>query len=251
MSRVWLITGGSDGLGRALAETVLAAGDRVVATARRPDRLDDLRAEYGERFRRMALDVADEHSAQTSVLLAMRAFGRLDVAVPTGGHAGIAAVEDVTDHALRTQMEANFFGVVNVVRAVLPVMRRQGAGHVVPVASLGGRTSTPGLAAYQSARWAVEGFAGVLAEEVAPFGIKVSVVDPGEPHTGWTGARMTAPPVSEPYLPTVGALAGTVRERRVRAPGDPAEAAAAILGLTRLRNPPPRLVLGTVTAAAA
>jgi NAD(P)-dependent dehydrogenase (short-subunit alcohol dehydrogenase family) len=250
MSRVWLITGSAHGLGRALAETVLAAGHCVVATARRPDRLEDLRAEHGERFRRMAMETVDARSAETAAHLAVKAFGRVDVAVANGGLAAVEAVEDVSDHSFRKQLESNFFDVVNLARAVLPAMRRQGAGHIIPVSSMGGRNGMPGLAAYQSARWAVEGFCEVLAQEVAPFGIKVSVIEPGGPRTGLPGAPVSFPPISEPYQATVGVPAGGLRARLGRAPADPVKAAAAILGLTYLQDPPLHLVLGRNAGAA-
>ncbi|MFD0851705.1 SDR family NAD(P)-dependent oxidoreductase, partial [Actinomadura adrarensis] len=177
------------------------------------DRLEDLRAEHGERFRRMAMETVDARSAETAVHLAIKAFGRVDVAVANGGLAAVEAVEDVSDHSFRKQLESNFFDMVNLARAVLPTMRQQGAGHIIPVSSMGGRNGMPGLAAYQSARWAVEGFCKVLAQEVAPFGIKVSVIEPGGPHTCLTGAPVNFPPVSEPYQATVGMLTGGLRAR--------------------------------------
>jgi NAD(P)-dependent dehydrogenase (short-subunit alcohol dehydrogenase family) len=251
MSRVWLITGAAYGLPRALAETVLAAGHCVIATDPRPDRLDDLRAEHGERFRRMAMPKIDARSAETAVRLAFKAFGRVDVAVANEGLAMVGAVEDAGDHSFRDQLEANFFGVVDLTRAVLPPMRRQREGHIIALSSLGGRDAAPGLAAYQSAEWAVEGFSEALAQEVAPFGIKVSVIMTGGPGNASPGVPVSVPPISEPYRATVGVLADGLRSGRRRSSGDPVKAAAAIFGLVSMEDPPRRLLLGKTVAASA
>src|SRR6185437_3246266 len=136
------------------------------------------------------------------------AFGRIDVVVNNAGYANLAAVEDITLDDFRAQVDANLFGVVNVTKAALPALRAQGAGHIIQVSSVGGRLATPGLSAYQAAKWAVGGFSEVLASEVGPLGIKVTVLEPGGMRTDWAGSSMRVPPISEPYQSTVGVVAG-------------------------------------------
>ncbi|MEU4744381.1 SDR family NAD(P)-dependent oxidoreductase, partial [Actinosynnema sp. NPDC023658] len=179
MSKVFLVTGSSRGLGRQIAEKVLAAGHSLVATARRPEQLADLTERYGDRVRAVALDVTDPVAARVAVDAAVTAFGRLDVVVNNAGYANSGSVEDTPADDFRAQVDANLFGVVNVTRAALPVLREQGSGHVIQVSSVGGRATTPGLSAYQAAKFAVGGFSEVLAKEVAPLGVKVTVVEPG------------------------------------------------------------------------
>jgi NAD(P)-dependent dehydrogenase (short-subunit alcohol dehydrogenase family) len=194
MSSVWFITGSSRGIGYELAKAVLAAGHRLVATARRPDDLAALVAQYGERVRAVALDVTDPASARAAVQQAVEAFGRLDVVVNNAGYGNIASIEEGDDADFRAQMETNFYGVANVTRAALPVLRTQRSGHIIQISSIGGRVGSPGLAAYQSAKWAVEGFSEVLSKEVAPLGIKVTIVEPGGFRTDWAGSSMTIHP---------------------------------------------------------
>jgi len=166
MSRVWLITGSSRGLGRAIAEAVLAHGDQLVATARKPEQLDDLRARYGDQVRTIALDVQKPGQAQAAVQAAVAAFGRIDVVVNNAGYGNIVAIEESTEEEFRDQLETNLWGVINVTRAALPVLRTQRSGHIFQISSIGGRIGTPGLAAYQAAKWGVEGFSEVLAQEL-------------------------------------------------------------------------------------
>ncbi|MEU3185628.1 oxidoreductase [Streptomyces sp. NPDC006923] len=243
-SQVWFITGSSRGLGRATAEAALAAGHRVVATARRPAQLDDLVRTYGERVRAVALDVTDAEAARAAVQGAVDAFGGLDVIVNNAGYGDIAAVEDVTDADFRAQIDTNFYGVYHVTKAAIPILRANGSGHIIQISSSGGRTTSPGLGAYQSAKWAVAGFSEVLSRELAPLGVRITVVEPGGLRTDWAGASMTIPPISEPYRATVGAMAERVRSADGRQPGDPAKAAQVILGLPDLDEPPVHLLLG-------
>ena len=168
MSKTWLITGSSRGLGLALAQAVLAKGERLVATARDPLHLADLVARYGDRVRAVALDVTDAAAAQASVATAVSAFGRLDVVVNNAGYANVSSIEQMTDTDFRAQLETNFFGVVNVTRAAIPVLRAQRDGHIIQISSIGGRRGSAGLSAYQSAKWALEGFSEVLARAAAP-----------------------------------------------------------------------------------
>lgn len=243
--QVWLVTGSSRGLGRALAEAVLDAGQRLVATARKPAELADLARRHGDRVRTVALDVTDAHAAHAAVAVAVEAFGRLDVAVNNAGYGDVGSIEDTSDEDFRAQIETNLFGVVNVTRAALPILREQGSGHVIQISSIGGRRGTPGLAAYQTAKWGVEGFSEVLAKEVAPLGIKVTIIEPGGFRTDWSGASMTVRPSRPEYDATVGAVARFQREFSGHQPGDPARAAAVILHVASLDEPPLRLLLGS------
>ncbi len=240
---VWLVTGSSRGLGRAIVEAVLARGDGVVATARNPRALDDLAAAHPDMLRTIAHDVRDRAQADAAVALAIRAFGRLDVVVNNAGYANIEPIEDATEESFRDQIETVFFGTAHTTRAALPVLREQGSGHIVNVTSVGGRLATPGLGAYQSAKWATNGFSEVLAKEVAPLGIKVTSLEPGGMATDWAGSSMAIPPVRDDYAQTVGQAAGMHDEFRPL--GDPAKVAQAVVRVTIEPEPPVRLLLGS------
>lgn len=244
MSRVWFITGSSRGLGRAIALAALRAGERVVATARNPRQLDDLVAAYGDAVYPLALDVTDNARVVSAVAAAVEHFGRLDVVVNNAGYGDIAAVEDVTLEDFKAQIDTNFYGVVYVSKAVLPFLRAQGSGHIFQISSLGGRIGMPGLAAYQSAKWAVGGFSTVLAQEVAPLGIKVTVLEPGGMQTDWAGASMTIPPVSAPYRQTVGALIELLGSPGIL-PARPDRVAQIVLELAMTEDAPLRLLIGS------
>ncbi|MEU6011874.1 SDR family NAD(P)-dependent oxidoreductase [Streptomyces sp. NPDC047453] len=248
MSKVWFVTGSSRGLGRAIVTAALQEGDRVVATARKPALLDDLVAEYGDRVHPVALDVTDDGAVRDAVHEGLEVYGRYDVVVNNAGYGDLASVEDTTIDAFRAQIDTNFYGVVHVSKAVTPILRRQGHGHILQVSSLGGRITTAGLTAYQSAKWAVGGFSLGLAQEVAPFGVKVTVLEPGAMRTDWAGSSMTVPPISEPYLQTVGAFADMFRnmdpEVAAANSADPAQVARIILDLAGRDDAPTRLLLG-------
>ncbi|MGW4675035.1 SDR family NAD(P)-dependent oxidoreductase [Streptomyces sp. NPDC004324] len=246
MSKVWFVTGSSRGLGRAIVEAALEAGDRVVATARKPAQLDDLVVRHGDRILPLALDVARDDDVRRAVREGLEAFGRYDVVVNNAGYGDIASVEDVTPEAFRAQIDTNFYGVVQVTKAVLPVLREQGAGHIFQVSSVGGRVGSAGLSAYQSAKWAVGGFSTVLAQEVAPLGIQVTVLEPGGMRTDWAGSSMTIPPVSEPYRQTVGGFADMIRSSAASgsAESDPVKVARVVRDLAGRQDAPVRIVLG-------
>ncbi|MER5940408.1 SDR family NAD(P)-dependent oxidoreductase [Streptomyces sp. NPDC001928] len=246
--RTWLVTGSSRGLGREIVLAALKQGDRVVATARRPEQLDDLAADFPGRLLAVRLDVTDA-AAAAAVQTAVTEFGSLDVLVNNAGYADLASVEDSTLDAFRAQIDTNLFGVVHVTKAALPVLREQGGGHIITVSSVGGRVATPGLSAYQSAKWAVNGFTEVLASEVAPLGIKVTTIEPGGMRTDWAGSSMTVPATSEPYAGTVGLVAAAMAGAGENALGDPAKVARVVTRLVDLPEPPPRLVLGSEALA--
>lgn len=245
MSKVWFVTGSSRGLGRSIAKAALQAGNRVVATARRPRELDDLVAEHGDAVYPLALDVVDNAQVQYAVDAAVMRFGRVDVLVNNAGYGDLASVEDVTLEDFKAQVDTNFYGVVNVTKALLPIFRTQGDGHIFQVSSVGGRIGTPGLAAYQSAKWAVGGFSIVLSQEVAPLGIKVTVLEPGGMRTEWAGSSMSIPPISEPYQKTVGMLAGMLRNAAGKEASAPEKVAAIVLQLAGRADAPVRLLVGT------
>ena len=249
MAQTWLITGSSRGLGRALAEAVLAAGHNVVATARNPDQLRDLVDAHPGQARAVALDVTDREQAKGAIEATVEAFGRLDVLVNNAGYANVNSIEDFDEDDFRAQIETNLWGVINVTRAALPTLREQGAGHIIQISSVGGRDTAPGIGPYQTAKWAVEGFSGVLAKEVAPLGIKVTIIEPGGFRTDWAGASMTVHEVRDAYQPTVGAMAA-YREQATPL-GDPVKGAAAILEIAQVPEPPLRLLLGSDAFAVA
>jgi NAD(P)-dependent dehydrogenase (short-subunit alcohol dehydrogenase family) len=245
MQRTWFITGSSRGFGREIAKAALMRGDRVVATARKPDQLDDLSKEYGEHVLTFALDVTDSAAADRAVDAAINSFGSLDIVVNNAGYADSAPIEEMSDESFRDQIETNLFGVVNVTKAALPIFHQQRSGHFLQFSSIGGRVGgSPGLGAYQTAKFAVEGFSEVLNAEVKPLGIKVTIVEPGGFRTDWGGSSMRTSTVGADYEDTVGAM-NRFRESTVSTwRGDPKRAANILLDLVDLDEPPLRLLLG-------
>jgi NAD(P)-dependent dehydrogenase (short-subunit alcohol dehydrogenase family) len=246
--QVWFITGSSRGLGRSIAEEALAAGHRVAATARRTEPLAGLGAAYGERVLTLPLDVTDQAGAERAVREAIAHFGRLDVVVNNAGYADIAPVEEVSMADFRAQVEAVFFGTVHVTKAALPHFRRRGAGHFIQVTSSGGRSTAPGVSAYQSAKHAVEGFSGVLNDEVRGLGIRVTLAEPGAMRTDWAGSSMKIQPFDDAYRPTVGAIADRLRKTAGHEPIDPAKVARVLLDIAGTDDPPLHLILGSSAA---
>ena len=245
MPKVWLITGSSRGLGRALAEAVLAAGHNLVATARDPTQLADLVQRYGDQVRAVALDVTSEPAAARAVAVARETFGRLDVLANNAGYGNVSPIEDTSLDEFRAQIETNLFGVINVTKAVLPSMRKQGAGHILQFSSVGGRIGPVGRAPYAAAKWGVEGFSEVLSKEVERFGVKVTIIEPGGFRTDFAGSSTEIREGRPEYDSTVGRIARFQRDYNGKQPGDPAKAAAAVLHIVTLDNPPLRLLLGS------
>jgi NAD(P)-dependent dehydrogenase (short-subunit alcohol dehydrogenase family) len=245
-ARVWLITGSSRGFGRELVTAALDHGDTVVATARSTRALEALAERFGpDRFLATSLDVTSAHDARRAVAEATERFGRLDVVVNNAGYANSASIEEMPEDDFRAQVETNLFGVVNVTRAALPVLRAQRSGVFLQFSSVGGRVGgTPGMGAYQSAKFAVEGFSEVLAAEVRPFGVRVVIVEPGAFRTDWQGSSMTLYPVGADYEPTVGAIHEFRRTSQGNQPGDPARAARLLVDLVARDDLPLRLPLG-------
>ncbi|EGE55594.1 UNVERIFIED_ORG: NAD(P)-dependent dehydrogenase (short-subunit alcohol dehydrogenase family) [Rhizobium esperanzae] len=245
MSRVWLITGSSRGLGRALAEAVLASGDSLVATARDPLQLADLSQRYGGQVLTLALDVTDEAAAAAAVEAGVKRFGRIDVLVNNAGYGNVSSIEDTSLADFRAQIETSLFGTIIMTKAVIALMRGQGAGHIIQFSSVGGRIGPAGRGAYSAAKFGVEGFSEVLSKEVAPFGIKVTVIEPGGFRTDFAGASTVLAEGRAEYAETVGATVRFQREYDGRQPGNPAKAAAVVLHIAGLDEPPLRLLLGS------
>jgi NAD(P)-dependent dehydrogenase (short-subunit alcohol dehydrogenase family) len=246
--QVWFVTGSSRGFGRALVKAALEAGDRVVATARRPEQLAEFTRDYGGQVLPLALDVTDADAVNAAVSAAVEHFGRLDVVVNNAGYANVAPIETGGEADFRTQFETNFWGVYHVSKAVIPHLREQGGGIIVQFSSIGGRVGgSPGIASYQAAKFAVDGFSRVLAAETAPFGVRVMVVEPSGFATDWAGSSMTIHDIPADYDTTIGAMHRRVRASTAGAAGDPERGAEIIIEAVKRHNPPSHLLLG-VTA---
>jgi NAD(P)-dependent dehydrogenase (short-subunit alcohol dehydrogenase family) len=240
-NRVWLITGCSAGFGRAIAEAALAHGDRVVATARRPETLADLE---GDDVLVVALDVTRQDQIEAAVGAAIERFGRIDVLVNNAGYGSIGAVEEIDLDDLRALMDTMFFGAVALTQAVLPHMREQRSGTIVQISSQGGQFAFAGVGAYCAAKFALEGLSEALDAEVRPLGIRTLLVEPGSFRTEFGGARMHYSRVIDAYADTAGRTRAGLDEIAGRQPGDPRKAAAAILTALDADDPPLRLALG-------
>ena len=243
--KVWLITGCVRGLGRALAEAVLARGDRLVATAREAQSLASLQQLAPQRVQAHALDLGREQQVTGVVAAAIAAFGRIDVLVNNAGYGLAGAVEEVSDAEARAQLDANVFGTLSLVRAVLPGMRARGSGHILQISSASGFVSSPGLGLYNASKFALEGYSEALAQEVAPFGIRVSIIQPGPFRTDWAGPSLATPRHSiAAYADTAHKTIATLNGYSGKQPGDPAKAAAAMIEVVESAHPPLRLPLG-------
>ena len=245
MARVWLITGSGNGLGRDIAEAALAAGDSVVAGARRTEELAPLVAQYGERVKPVTLEVRDEAAAKAAVQLAVDSVGRLDVLVNNAAYGHIAPFEQMSAEDFQAVVDTCFYGVVYTTRAAIPVMRKQKSGHIFQVSLVGGRLAVPGNTPYHAAKWAVGGFSDALAMEVAPFGVKVCTLEPGGIRTNWARrAGQNAPDLLPEYEASVGSMLKILRGLEGRAEGDPRKIADIIVQLANSDEVPVRLILG-------
>jgi NAD(P)-dependent dehydrogenase (short-subunit alcohol dehydrogenase family) len=245
VAKVWLITGSGNGLGRDIAEAALAAGDSVVAGARRIEELAPLVAQYGERVRPVTLEVRDEAAARAAVQLAVDAFGQLDVLVNNAGYGQFAPFEQMSAEDFQGVVDTCFWGVVYTTRAAVPVMRKQKSGHIFQVSSVGGRLGIAGNTPYHAAKWAVGGFSDSLAMEVAPLGVKVCTLEPGGIRTNWARrARGNPPELLPEYEASVGPILKLLQTIEGRQEGDPRKIAEVILKLANSEEVPLRLVLG-------
>lgn len=247
MARIWFVTGSSKGLGLAIVEAALADGDNVVATARHTSTVSHLLEKYGpDRILPVALDVSKNDQIESAVKAAVDKFGRIDVVVNNAGYAIPRSLEDTSVKLFQEQIDTNFLGTVFVTKAVTPILRKQQSGRILQVSSVGGRLATPGLSAYQAAKWAVGGFTGVVAKELAPFGVKMTVLEPGGMKTDWAGFSEDELVISEPYQQTVGAFQ-KIREQYSQFRSEPKKVADVIVKISKVDDPPLKLLLGPET----
>ncbi len=241
--KTWFITGTSRGFGREWAIAALDRGDKVAATARDTGTLDELVAKYGDAILPIKLDVTDREAAFAAVRQAHERFGQLDVAVNNAGYGHFGMIEEVSEDEIRDQLETNVLGALWVTQAVLPYMREQGSGHIIQVSSIGGISAFISTGAYHASKWALEGFSQSLSQEVARFGIKVTLVEPAGYSTDWAGssAKHSTP---LPVYDQTREDAARARAERFPAPGNPVSTRDAILTLVDNDNPPLRLFLG-------
>jgi NAD(P)-dependent dehydrogenase (short-subunit alcohol dehydrogenase family) len=241
--KVWFITGTSRGFGREWAIAALERGDKVAATARNTASLDDLVATYGDAILPLKLDVNDRAADFAAVKEAHDHFGRLDIVVNNAGYGQFGFVEEVSEQDVRDQFETNVFGALWVTQAALPYLREQGSGHIIQVSSIGGIVAFPNVGIYHASKWALEGFSQALAQEVAPFGVHVTLIEPGGFDTDWSGSSSRRAEELPAYA-DVHAATEEVRKTRWAAPGDPTASAAAVLKVVDADEPPLRVFLG-------
>ncbi len=242
---VWLITGCSTGIGRAVARAVLEAGERVALTARDASRVGDLAREFPAQTIALALDVTDQSQIDAAVSETESTWGRIDVLVNNAGYGYVGAVEEGVDAEVRTMFDTNFFGPVSMIKAVLPGMRSRRSGYIVNISSMTGLISNPGNVYYSSSKFALESLSEGLAKELSPFDIRVSVIEPGFFRTDWSGRSMKeSTQTIADYDETVGVRRRMIREAKAPNPGDPRRVGDAIVMLSRLAEPPLHLLLG-------
>lgn len=249
MTNIWFITGSSRGLGRSLTEAALAAGNKVVATARTPGNLNDLVKKYPGQILPLQLDVSDKDQIADAVKKAVEQFGRIDVLVNNAGFGVTGATEAFTHEQVRSQLETNLYAPIEVTRAVLPYMRKQRSGTILQISSLGGRIGNAGLSIYQAAKFGLGGFSEALAKEVAPLGIRVTCVEPGGFRTDWAGDSMTYAPHVEGYEKSVDQRTAYFKSGDFVPVGDPVKAANVMLDLVEEKDLPVHLVLGSESVA--
>lgn len=245
MSKVYLITGTSSGFGRSLAEAVLERGDCAVLTARHLDKVADLVDKYSDRALAVPLEVTDARQRESAIQKTLERFNRLDVLVNNAGCGSLGAAEEFSSEQVRSQMEVNFFGAIEMVRTVLPVMRQQKSGHIINISSIGGRVNVGGFALYGASKFALEGFSEALYDEVKHLGIRVTLIEPGAFRTDFAGDSNMKPEatISE-YQEAIEPIRQYLYGSSGKQPGDPRKAALAIIQVVESDNPPLRLMLG-------
>jgi NAD(P)-dependent dehydrogenase (short-subunit alcohol dehydrogenase family) len=242
-ARTWFITGTSRGFGREWAIAALERGDSVAATARDASSLDDLAATYGDRILALPLDVTDRAACFAAVEQAHQHFGRLDIVVNNAGYGQFGMIEEISEDEFRAQIETNVFGAFWVTQAALPIMREQGSGHLLQVSSIGGISAFQNIGAYNASKWALEGFSQALAQEVAAFGVHVTIIEPGGFSTDWGGSSARHA-TSLPAYDGVREAAAESRKARVSSPGDPNASAKAVMEIVDADEPPLRVFFG-------
>jgi NAD(P)-dependent dehydrogenase (short-subunit alcohol dehydrogenase family) len=243
MPKTWFITGASRGFGREWAIAALERGDTVAATARDTGTLDDLVAQFGDKILPLRLDVTDRDGVFAAVQQAHDRFGALDVVVNNAGYGQFGMIEEISEAEARAQFDTNVFGALYVTQAALPYLRAQGSGHILQVSSIGGISAFPNIGIYNASKWALEGFSQALAQEVADFGIKVTIIEPGAYDTDWGGAsakHATPDPAYDAYREK----AAEQRKARAGNPGDPVATREAVLKVVDAEQPPLRIFLG-------
>jgi len=249
MTKIWFITGSSRGLGRNLTEAVLAKGDKVAATARNIDQLNDLKGKYPDQLYPVKLDVTDYNEVHKAVTDTVKHFGRIDVLVNNAGFGITGAAEAFTEEQVRSQLETNLYAPIELTRAVLPFMREQRSGRILQISSVGGRVGNAGLTMYQAAKFGLSGFTEALAKEVLPLNIFVTSVEPGGFRTDWAGSSMTFTPKIEGYEDTVEKRREFFQKGFFKPVGDPEKAARAMVDLADHPKPPVHLILGSEAIA--
>lgn len=248
MANVWFITGSSRGLGRSLTAALLEKGEFVAATARKPEQLDDLVAQYPDRIYPIKLDVSDEAAVNSAVKDAVARFGKIDVVVNNAGFGITGAAEAYTHEQISSQINTNLYGPIYVTRAVLPYMRKQRSGHILQISSLGGRMGTPGLSIYQATKFALAGFSEAVSKEIAPLGIKLTIIEPGGFRTNWAGDSMGFAKDIPDYEQTVGVRVKRFKDPTQQMTGDPDKAAQVMIAVVAHPEPPLHLILGSDAA---
>ena len=250
--QVWLITGCSTGFGRELAKLILENDWNVVITARNTDQVKDIAEGYGEQALILQLDVTDKNQVKSAITKAEETFGKIDVLVNNAGFGYFSSIEEGEDEKIRAQFETNFFGIVNMVQAMLPGLRKNGKGTIVNVSSIGGLIGFVATGYYHATKFAVEGFSESLAQEISPLGIKVLLVEPGPFRTDWSGRSSNSTEVHiEDYQQTVGKRIEAYKDAKGKQKGDPIRAGKAIIEAVEAGVPYPRLVLGKIALDAA
>lgn len=241
--KTWFITGTSKGFGRVWAESALERGDKVVATARKKESLDALVEKYGDNILPIQLDVTDKSAVEAAVKEGHEKFGQLDVVINNAGYGLFGMVEELSEEQARQQMETNYFGTLWLTQAVLPILRSQRSGHIIQVSSIGGVNAFPNLGGYHASKWAVEGLTQSLAQEVAMFGVKVTLVEPGGYATDWGTASAVNATQNEAY-DAFRSLLEEGRAKNPSTPGDPKATGEVILELVDMEKPPLRILFG-------
>ncbi|MDQ0393107.1 SDR family oxidoreductase [Labrys monachus] len=249
MSRTWFITGASSGFGRLLTERLLARGDRVAATARRPETLADLGKEHGDRLWTASLDVTDIPAMRRAVDRAFRELGRIDVVASNAGYGLFGAAEELGDEQIGSLIETNLIGSIQLIRAVIPHLRNQGGGRILQVSSEGGQMAYPGFSLYHASKWGIEGFVEAVRQEVAPFGITFTLVEPGPTQTNFAAGLVTAEPAPAYEKTPVGNLRRAWADGSFTAKGDPAKMVEAMIASAETENGPLRLTFGATAYA--
>ena len=244
-AKTWFITGTSSGLGRIMAEQLLAWGERVAATARKTASLDDLKAQYGPQLWVRSLDVTDPQAIRRVVGEAFHELGRVDVIVSNAGYGLFGAAEELSDEQITQQINTNLTGSIQLIRAALPRLRAQGGGRILQVSSEGGQVAYPNFSLYHATKWGIEGFVEAVAQEVAPFGIEFTIVEPGPTRTNFGAGLDNAPPMAEYENTPSGELRRALAAGTFAISGDAAKVVQAMIDSVAVTPAPRRLLTGS------